>query len=240
MSNKLINVEWNVASNVKILVTKKNFLSKKNFNLSYISDKHPVIKKNREDLNKLFPSTPHYMKQIHGNKVINLDNKISSSLICDGLITKRKNQVIGVLTADCIPLVIASKCGNIICVLHVGRKGLEYNIIKNAFKILNTYNYKYEVWVGPAISKKYYIVDIKIRNLFKNINKDYEKFFTKNNSNNNYNMDLIGIASFQLTQNNVANIFYSNLCTVENNDDFYSYRYSSDKERFGTYVWINS
>ena len=239
MSSELVNVKWNVASNVKILVTKKNFFFKKNFNLSYMNDKYSKIKKNREDLNKLFPSTPHYIKQVHGNRVINLDNELNVSRICDGLITRRKNQVIGVLTADCIPIIISSKCGNIICALHVGRKGLEFNIIKNAFKILNAYSYKYEVWIGPAISKRYYIVDRKVRNLFKNINKDYAKFFKKNNSNNDFNMDLVGIASFQLTQNYVDNIFYSNLCTVENNDDFYSHRYFSSKERFGTYVWIN-
>ena len=239
MNSKLVSVKWNVVSNVKILVTKKNFLSKKNFNLSYMNDKYSDIKKNREDLNKFFPSAPHYIKQVHGNKVINLDNELNVSHICDGLVTRRKNQVIGVLTADCIPIIISSKCGNIICILHVGRKGLEYNIIKNAFKILNVYSYKYEVWLGPAISKKYYTVDRKVKNLFKNINKDYEEFFTQNHSNNDFNMDLVGIASFQLTQNNVDNIFYSNLCTVENNDDFYSHRYSSNKERFGTYVWIN-
>ena len=239
MSSEFVNVKWNVASKVKILVTKKTFFSKKNFSLSYMNNKYSKIKKNRENLNKLFPSTPYYIKQVHGNRVINLDNKINVSHICDGLITRRKNQVIGVLTADCIPIIISSKCGNIICALHVGRKGLEYNIIKNAFKILNTYSYRYEVWVGPAISKKYYIVDMKVKNLFKNINKNYEKFFKKNNSNNDFNMDLVGIASFQLMQNNVDNIFYSNLCTVENNDDFYSHRYSSSKERFGTFVWIN-
>ncbi len=238
MSNKFFNAKWNHASNIKIIVTKKNFLSKENFNLSFMNNKYSEIKKNREDLNKLLPSNPYYMKQVHGNKVINIDNGQNFSHVCDGLITRRKNQVIGLLTADCIPLIISSKCGNIICALHVGRKGLEYNIIKNAFKILNKYSYEYEAWVGPAISKKYYIVDSKVKSLFKNINKDYGDFFTKNKSTNTFNMDLIGMASFQLAKNNVDNISYSNLCTVENNDDFYSHRYSFNRERFGTYVWM--
>ena len=68
---------------------------------------------------------------------------------------------------------------------------------------------------------------------------NYVDFFKQSNSKNIFNMDLIGIASFQLAKNNVDNISYSNLCTVENNDDFYSHRYTSSKERFGTYVWIN-
>ena len=238
MSNKFFNAKWNHVSNIKIIVTKKNFLYKENFNLSFMSNKYSEIKKNREDLNKLLPSNPYYIKQIHGNKVINIDNESKFSHVCDGLITRKKNQVIGLLTADCIPLIISSKCGNIICALHVGRKGLEYNIIKNAFKILNKYSYEYEAWVGPAISKKYYIVDSKIKSLFININKDYADFFTKNKSTNTFNMDLIGMASFQLVKNNVNNISYSNLCTVENNDDFYSHRCSFNKERFGTYVWM--
>ena len=53
-----------------------------------------------------------------------------------------------------------------------------------------------------------------------------------------FNMDLIGIATLQLMENNIKHISYSNLCTVKNNIDFYSHRYSSDVERFGTFVWF--
>ena len=137
-----------------------------------------------------------------------------------------------------MPIVISSICGSIICVLHVGRKGAQYNIVENAFKVLKKYNYIYEAWIGPAISQEYYLVDENIRKLFLDCNSDYSIFFDKNKINKKlFNMNLIGIASYQLKTNGVNKIAFSELCTVKNNNDYYSYRINSDKKRFGTFVW---
>ena len=236
MKNK-ININWNVSDSVKIIVTTKNFSSKKNFNISYTGNEYNKTKENIDFLvDKILPEYPIFIKQAHGKKIINLDEKVICSHVADGIITSKKKQVIAIQTADCMPIVISSICGSIICILHVGRKGVEYNIISSAFKILKKYNYSYEAWIGPSISKEHYIVDKNIKKSFININKKYDKFFSKNN--NQFYMDLLGIVSIQLNENNVKNIFYSDLCTVKNNDIFYSYRNSSDTKRFGTFVWI--
>tara|TARA_B100001778_G_scaffold72063_1_gene57409 strand:- start:197 stop:919 length:723 start_codon:yes stop_codon:yes gene_type:complete len=239
MVKYLVDVKWNVSKNVKILVTKKNFFSRKNFDLSCANSNYLKIKENRDLINNILPSKPYYMKQVHGNKVISLEDKGKFSHVCDGLITRKKNQVISILTADCMPIVISSTCGSIVCALHVGRKGAQYNIIGNALQILNQYNYVYEAWIGPAISKKYYLVDYNIRNLFVDYNSNYSIFFNESIENNTlFNMDLVGIASYQLKNNGVNKISFSELCTVENYKDYYSYRYKLDKKRFGTFVWF--
>ncbi len=232
MNDLFIKPNWNVSKDVKILVTKKNF------NLSYVKNRYISTKKNRDYLNNIFPGIPYYIKQVHGKKVIFLEDKKKLCHVCDGVITKQKNQVISLLTADCIPIVISSLCGNIICALHVGRKGVEYNIIDNAFKMLKKYNYIYNAWIGPAISKKHYLVDHHIKNSFHNIDSQYSSFFCQNETNEKlYHMDLIGIAAYQLSKNYVDKISFSGLCTVKNNDDYYSYRLNSDSKRFGTFVW---
>lgn len=232
------NVNWNVPDSIKILVTKKNFSPDNEFNISYSGNNtYNETRKNIDFIvEKFLPSKPYFIKQVHGKKVIDLNENILSSYVADGLITSKKNQVISILAADCMPIVISSTCGSIVCVLHVGRKGAEFNIIKNAFKILNNYNYSYEAWIGPSISKNYYLVNNNIMKVFIDLNKKYEEFFF--NNNNNLHMDLSGIATFQLNENNVKNIYYSRLCTVKNYDDLYSYRKSFDKKRFGTFVWI--
>ena len=135
-----------------------------------------------------------------------------------------------------MPIVISSICGSIVCVLHVGRKGAEFNIIKNAFNFLNNYPYSYEAWIGPSISKNYYLVNENIRERFINLNKNYNEFFYKNNGN--LHMDLCGIATLQLKKSNVNNIYHSGLCTFKNYKEFYSFRKFSDFKRFGTFVWI--
>jgi YfiH family protein len=235
--NKIIeDIGWNVSASVKIMVTKKNFLSDNNFNLSCKNNNYNKVKKNINLLSKNYlPSKPIILKQVHGKKIIDLTKDRIISNIGDGLITKNRNQVLSILTADCIPLVISSICGNLICILHVGRKGAEFNIVKAAFKTLKKYNYKYEAWFGPSISKEHYLVDKEIKNDFVSIDSKYEEFFIKIKTS--YKMDLIGIVSHQLRQNYINNIFYSNLCTYENYRSFFSYRKSLDTRRFATFVW---
>ena len=231
-------IDWNVSDSIKILVTKKSFSPKKDFNISFSGkNKYEETKKNIDFLTDNFlPSEPYFIKQIHGEKVIDLDRNIFQSYVADGLVTSKKKQVISILTADCMPIVISSICGSIICVLHVGRKGVEFNIIESAFKILKNYNYSFEAWIGPSISKDYYLVDESIKKIFVSIDKKYEEFFLKNS--NNLHMDLSGIATYQLKKNNVNNIYYSGLCTVKDCKDLYSFRKFSDEKRFGTFVWI--
>ncbi len=237
--NNYVDIGWNVSNCVKVLFTTRNFFSQKDFNISYLNDDYKKIFLNRKKLvETILPNNPNFIKQIHGNKVINLDKKNINPYTADGLITTKKNNVISVLTADCMPIVISSVCGSIICILHVGRKGLMYNIIEKAIKILATYNYTYEAWIGPSVSKNYYQVDKNIREKFISIDNNYQKFFFGLN-NNKFNMDIKGIACFQLNSNNIRNIYSSEYCTVTHNDLFYSYRKSKDIQRFGTFVWIS-
>ena len=236
--NDFEKIGWNVPDSIKILVTKKNFSSKKDFNISFFGENnYEDTRKNIDFLtNNFLPSEPYFIKQAHGKKVVNLNKNIFLPYVADGLVTSKRKQVISILTADCMPVVISSTCGSIICALHIGRKGAEFNIIKSAFNILNSYNFSYEAWIGPSISKNYYFVNEEIKNKFINLNKKYKEFFFI--KNNNIHMDLSGIATFQLQENMVNNIYYSGLCTVENYNDFYSFRKFSDKKRFGTFVWI--
>ena len=231
-------IDWNVSGSIKILVTKKNFSSKKDFNISFSGKNKYEETRNNIDflMDNFLPSKPYFIKQAHGKKVIDLDKNFFKSCVADGLVTRKRKQVISILTADCMPIVISSICGSIICVLHVGRKGAEFNIIESAFKILKNYNYSFEAWIGPCISKNYYIVDENIKKKFISIDKKYEEFFFENNKD--LHMDLSGIATYQLKENNVDNIYYSGLCTVKDCKDFYSFRKFSDEKRFGTFVWI--
>ena len=237
--NELIKPEWGVSDRVKILVTTKNFFSQDDFNISFANNNN--YKNTRDNItnlkNNFLPSHPFFVKQVHGRKIINLDAKKIHSYVADGIITSQKNQVISIQTADCMPIIISSDCGSIVCALHVGRKGLEYNIINNACNILHKYNYNFAAWVGPSISKKNYLISSDIRDSFINIDDEYKEYFLKK-ENNLFYMDLIGIASYQLKNNDINNISCSGVCTADRNDIFYSHRLSGDRERFGTFVWL--
>ena len=107
MNSLFIKPDWNVSNNVKIIVTTKKFYNMKNFNLSYYNSSYEKTKNNREYIqNSFLPSKPNFVRQVHGKKIITLEGNKLNSYTADGLITKEKNKVIAILTADCIPIVI--------------------------------------------------------------------------------------------------------------------------------------
>ena len=92
---------------------------KKNLNI--------VLKKLKANTKKI-----HLPKQIHSNKFYFIKNKsIKNRFKCDALITKQINTPIGVLTADCAPIVLFDPNKEIISVIHAGWRGALSGIVKN-------------------------------------------------------------------------------------------------------------
>ncbi len=180
-----------------------------------------------------------------------------SKIDADGLVGNKCNQNLWVYTADCMPIFFADKKSRNVAALHCGRKGLEKKIIKNMVQIfdnLGTSRYDLLVAIGPAISKKHYLVDkITLTKFFKKFEKEKliinfnrtEKDLCFNDLKNlkeqNLNtLDLKRFAYRQLLNEKIpkTNIDISNLCTYELKNDFNSWR--RDKTNFRQWNFIGS
>ncbi|MFV9890164.1 laccase domain-containing protein, partial [Rickettsia conorii] len=71
------------------------------------------------------------LNQAHGNQIVNADESIIAVPEADGSITTKKNLVLAVQSADCVPVLLASGDGKIIGAAHAGWKGSINNIISN-------------------------------------------------------------------------------------------------------------
>ena len=98
--------------------SKKNGVSKgfyKSLNCGYGSnDNKKNIKKNFEIVAKKINCDYKNiitMNQVHGNKIVYLEKKIKikKKIICDSILTNKKKVALGVLTADCVPILIFDK-----------------------------------------------------------------------------------------------------------------------------------
>tara|TARA_B100000427_G_scaffold314486_1_gene307690 strand:- start:685 stop:1446 length:762 start_codon:yes stop_codon:yes gene_type:complete len=174
------------------------------------------------------------MKQVHGNKVIyiNKNFKINKKLICDGILTNKKKIALGVLTADCIPILIYDRKKKIIGAIHAGWKSAFKDIIKKTLKKLSHFKSKKKdliVSIGPCISEKSYMVNIDLYKKFINKNKN-NKIYFKKTKNNKFLFNLRKFVSFQFRKNNVKNIEHINRDTFGEEKNFYSYRRSLFKK----------
>ena len=150
---------------------KKNILK----NLNYISQKM-LIKKDNLIL----------MNQTHSTKVIEIkENNYKKKINSDAMITKVKGLALGVLTADCVPIIVYDSKNEIIGCIHAGWKGALSGIIKktvNKIKKLNSNNKIYG-GIGPCIKKKNYEIDLNFYKKFLNKSKKNKKYFSHKNKN---------------------------------------------------------
>jgi YfiH family protein len=170
------------------------------------------------------------LNQVHSNKVIYFENKTSvqNKLSGDAIVSKVKNTAIGILTADCVPILFYDPVKKIIGCVHSGWKGAFNGVIKNTIKKFNDLNSKNSdliAVVGPCIDKKNYEVKNDFYNKFISKEEKNKKFFHKKN-NEKYIFDLREYVNNEILNLNVKNIENIDLDTFSRSELFYSYRRS--------------
>ena len=119
------------------------------------------------------------MHQTHSNKVIEIKRmNYKKKIYADAMITKMRGVSLGVLTADCVPIILYDSKNKIIGCIHAGWKGAFKNIIKNTIHKIRKISSKSKIYasVGPCIGLKSYEVDVKF----------YKKFILKSPKNKLY------------------------------------------------------
>ena len=147
----------------------KDDKKKINKNLAFVS------KKMKLDKTKLA-----LMYQTHSNKVIIINNKNKNCVKfrSDAIITRIRGLALGVVTADCVPIILFDIKNKIIGCVHAGWKGAYSGIIENTIKKFQKLGSKNKIYatVGPCIGSKSYEVDLDF----------YKKFIARSKNNNIY------------------------------------------------------
>ena len=170
------------------------------------------------------------LNQKHSNRVIFFDSEksIKNKLTGDAIVTKIKNVAIGILTADCAPILLYDPSKKIIGCVHSGWKGALSGVIKNTvekFKELNSDISDIIAVIGPCLAKESYEVKNDFYQEFLEKNPKYEQFFEKINYNK-YFFDLRAFINTQISDLNIKNIENLKMDTFLQKEFFYSYRRS--------------
>jgi polyphenol oxidase len=185
-------------------------------NLKYVSKKLS-IKKDKLVL----------MNQTHSNKVVEITKKNYMSIIhADAMITKISGLALGVVTADCVPIIIYDSENKIVGCIHAGWKGAISGIIKNTVSKIKKLNSKNKIFasVGPCIGKKSYEVDFTFYNKFLSISKKNKKYFSYKNKKKKL-FNLRKFVADKLSELKVT-VDHVNHDTFRESNNFFSYRRS--------------
>ena len=195
---------------------KKIFIKK---NLNLVSKKMNIKR-------KLF-----LMYQTHSNKVMIITNKNKNlnKFKSDAIVTQLRGYGLGVVTADCVPIVLYDKKNHTIGCIHAGWKGALSGIVENTIKTFKKISLDNEIFaaVGPCIDKKSYEVDSNFYKKFILRSKKNKIYFLKKNKNKKL-FDLRGYVTHKLLKLNI-NVDHIKRDTFKHKSNFFSYRRSQKK-----------
>lgn len=159
---------------------------------------------------------PILIRQIHSDKIIDLDR--TSDRIGDGMITSRKDSVLGIKIADCLPVFLFNE--QRFCVVHCGWRGIIKRITQKAKLLMGEYKYVLGACIGPCC----YEVGADTARFFIEKYKDAVQV-----QGNKYFVDLKAAVIEDLGEDKLTGNL--DLCTKCHPKYFYSYRRGDKKKR---------
>lgn len=177
--------------------------------------------------------------QIHGNSVKIVDSfeaAANTDEKYDALVSNLKGLLVGVKTADCVPVLIGDPVTHCYTAIHAGWRGTAASIVANAVDLLigryGSDPANMLAAIGPSACSRTYEIGSDVIGAFAEKFSASEKYFTPTREGH-ARVDLKYANRDQLIDAGLraSNIFVTDLCTIENIDLFFSYRI--EKGRFG-------
>ena len=165
--------------------------------------------------------------QIHSDKVVHLTSVPDERYEADALVTGTPGIGLGILTADCTPILFADKAAGVIGAAHAGWKGAIGGIIENTIiemEKIGANRANISVAIGPTISQESYEVGAEFRDRFLEENKANSMFFIPSIKAGHFMFNLPLYVARRLEKAGVASIEDCALDTCSDRANFFSYR----------------
>jgi YfiH family protein len=191
------------------------------------------------DVSRLvFPS------QVHGTRIVRVTPSTEKGELAetDALITNEKGICIAVMSADCVPVLLYDKKNNVVAAVHSGWRGTVAMILSKTLTEMRTsFGTKgpdIVAVIGPSVCQESYEVGAEVvESVNAAFGKDSALLIPQ--ANNKAKLDLWKANEIQLREFGVhgSAIEVSNLCSVKNNDHFFSAR-KGDSGRFAAGIML--
>ncbi len=255
---EIIAPDWPLSSRIKAFTTtRKGGFSQGdfaglNFGLSTPDDPRSVMA-NRDLLYRTFdiPQNDFFLTQIHSNLCVPITPEWNHAG-ADASYTNQINTPSVILTADCLPVLIANRNETIVIGIHAGWRSLLMDIIENSVAQLKEDPTDLFVWLGPAISQKAFEIGAEVKSAFSYRNtllsnipaadQNPDNLFLESKNAGKYYADIYQLAKLRLRNLGISQdqIFGGDFCTFSDPERFYSYRRDGIQSgRLASFIWIH-
>ena len=169
--------------------------------------------------------------QIHSSRALIVTSPWSEKdrPAADGMVTAIPGITLGILTADCAPVLFTDPTAGIIGAAHAGWRGALDGILEATIGQmigLGSLNSNIKVAIGPCIGESSYEIGPEFRDIFINSSANNNQFFKPTSRKGHHMFDLASYIEHRLLDVGISEIYKTGYDTCQNEDLFFSYRRS--------------
>ena len=169
--------------------------------------------------------------QVHSADCVTVAAPLAERRRADALATATPGLALGVVTADCAPVLLADPVAGVVAAAHAGWKGALAGVTDSAvaaMEALGATRERIVAAVGPCIARASYEVDAAFRDRFLDDDAANERFFADGRAGH-ARFDLEGYVAHRLAAAGVVRVETLGLDTYADERRFYSYRRSTHR-----------
>jgi polyphenol oxidase len=229
----------------------------------HVGDDATAVALNRRALKDAagLPAEPAWLEQVHGTRVMDLDSETPSGAAgpgapasadsppppfgpADAAVTRQPGRICAILTADCLPVLLAGEAGDRVAAAHAGWRGLAAGVVEATVAALAVPPRQLLAWLGPAIGPRHFEVGAEVREEFLrcagagDTAADDAAFVPS--ARGRYLADLYALARRRLLRLGVERIYGGGECTYTDEARYYSYRRDGSTGRQATLIWLET
>jgi YfiH family protein len=251
MTSSIQLLQWGAPEQIKTMITNRHggfsqpLFDSLNLGL-HVGDDPATVQKNRDALKAVLPNEPIWLNQVHGTQVVDADEHGSGVPSADASVTSTPGRVLAIMTADCLPVLLASSDGKVVGAAHAGWRGLAAGVIEQTVALMRAKQSNGEkaqaeilAYLGPAIGPHAFEVGSEVRDIFMAQNPESAACFEQLQERGKYLADIYGLACLRLNALGIEHIEGGGECTLQN-PDYFSYRRDQETGRMGSFIWIEA
>ncbi|OWF65711.1 hypothetical protein B6A14_08015 [Polynucleobacter hirudinilacicola] len=215
----------------------------------HVGDQHASVMANRQILGRHLPSEPVWLNQTHSVQVSTPKSRAQHTrkpFDADAAVTNIPDEVLVIMTADCLPVLFSNADGSVVGAAHAGWRGLCDGILENTVIEMLELSHQSTAadliaWMGPAIGPDSFEVGEDVLQRFQESGlHDMQNCFSSIPTKpGKYLANLYQLARDRLKAVGVTSVFGGDMCTVTDGERFFSYRRDGVTGRFASLVWIS-
>ena len=173
--------------------------------------------------------------QIHSAQAVNVTApwEIADNPKADAFATNKNGIALGILTADCAPILLADAQARVIGAAHAGWGGAISGVAESVVSQMERLGARREricAAIGPCISQPSYEVGPEFKPRFIAADPANERFFERGAREGHWQFDLPAYVAHRLRQSGVGAVETIPACTYLGEADFFSFRRTTHRK----------